>query len=74
MPEQQEVFVSPAEVDEGRLPVVPAQDDPAQGSIDMDASLQDATEDASELDILDDLGEIEFLLDEIEDQIAPLAL
>ena len=74
MPEQQEAFVLPAEVDEGRLPVVLAQDVSAQGSTEVDISIQNAEEEASDQDILDDLGEIEFLLDEIEDQIAPLAL
>lgn len=70
MSEQQEVLASPTQTGEGQVPVLPAQDVPTQ----MDDPVQEPTESEDDQDILDDLGEIEFLLDEIEDQIAPLAL
>lgn len=70
MSEQQEVLASPTQTGEGQIPVLSTQDAPAQ----MDDPVQDPAEPEEDQDILDDLGEIEFLLDEIEDQIAPLAL
>lgn len=80
MPEQQKVLALPTEIDEGQAPVLttpndPAQvDDPTKEPAEMDEPGQGITESEGDQDILDDLGEIEFLLDEIEDQIAPLAL
>lgn len=74
MPEQQEVLTSSTEIGGEQTPVLSVQDVPAKEPEEMDDPLKDQTESEDDQDILDDLGEIEFLLDEIEDQIAPLAL
>jgi len=65
MSEQQEAVVPAEESREELLLVADIQEDLAQPGPETDT--------AEDQDLLDDLGEIEFLLDEIEDQIAPLA-
>ena len=42
------------------------------GSSEMEAATPEAAEAAADLDDLADLEDVEFLLEEIEDQIAPL--
>lgn len=70
MPEQQTDLAQPqmpVELKEEQTPATP-QDGSMSGAAMM------ALEGEEDLNTLDDLEEIEFLLDEIEDQIAPLAL
>lgn len=66
MPEQQEVVVKP------EVSVETGEEQKDTVSIDNPAT--EITEAEEDQNTLDDLEGIEFLLDEIEDQIAPLAL
>lgn len=72
MSESQEVAVKPqaSQEAEGEQNVVAS----AQEATVADTAAGDTEAEEKDQSALDDLGEIEFLLDEIEDQIAPLAL
>ncbi len=76
MSEQQEVVVkpesSPEMGEEQKLTISP--EDTVDSMDSMENAATETTEGEEDQIALDDLGDIEFLLDEIEDQIAPLAL